>query len=234
MSELYQTITEGSVRDLVNKFYRQVRSDEKLAPIFDAAIGTTDDKWEQHLEKIAMFWSGIMLGIKGFEGNPLQAHKALPAFDGCLFSRWLAIFANTAIETHGIDAATSFIRKAVSIADMMSRDLYDNPVMAPSMPELPANMKYSRTTPPFQAANIPDALRRAHRTAKNVHGRIVMTKGRLLYTIGKVQCHVLSRDNCGIIEPESLHFVTPLDDVEFVVEFYKDPLLSSSQGKSSS
>lgn len=223
MSGLHETITEDSVKHLVKVFYDQIRLDEKLAPVFEAAIGVTDEEWRPHLGKIALFWSGVMLGVKGFDGNPLQAHRALPSFDGLLFSRWLAIFANTAIETHGIVPATDFVRKAVNIADMMSRDLYDQPIMTPAMAALPVHMKHYRTTPAFHAANIPDALRRSHRTAAAVYGRIIVTKGRLLYTIGKRECHILSRDNSGVIEPEKLHFVTPLDDTEFVVEFYKDP-----------
>lgn len=221
MTELHETITVESVGHLVERFYGAVRGDEKLSPVFEAAIGTTDEEWGPHLEKISLFWSGVMLGLKGFDGNPLQAHRALPPFDAGLFSRWLAIFANAAIETHGIVPATAFIRKAAGIADMMSRDLYGKPVAEPPMPVLPAHFRHYRTTPAFHAAAIPDALRRAHRTAAAVYGRIVVAKGRLLYTIGREQCHVLSPGRSGVIEPEAPHFVTPLDDAEFAVEFYK-------------
>ena len=58
--------------------------------------------------------------------------------------------------------------------------------------------------------------------------RIVISKGRLLYTIGKEQCYILTSETAGVIEPEKFHFVTPLDNAEFVVEFYKDPLPLSS------
>lgn len=223
MQEKHETITENSLTELVNSFYASIRQDSMLAPVFEAAIGKTDEEWQPHLELIAKFWSGVMLGVKGYEGNPLQAHKNLPSFDARLFSRWLALFANTALETHSLPEATRLIRKSVSIADMMSRDLYGGALNAPAMPVIPENKQFARATPSFHADSIPDALRRAHKTATGVFGRIVITKGRLLYTIGREQSHVLSPEVCGVIEPETLHFVTPLDDVEFVVEFYKDP-----------
>lgn len=234
MQNKYETITEESAQYLVNSFYAKVRADQKLAPVFEKAIGITTEDWQPHLELISKFWAGIMLGMKGYQGNPLKAHRALPPFDPALFSRWLAIFANTALETHGVDAATAFIRKAVSIAEMMSRDLFGKTISEPPMPCIPSIMQQYRTTPVFQAAKIPDSLRRAHKTAAGVFGRIIVSKGRLLYTIAADESHVLMPEVHGIIEPERLHFVTPLDDAEFVVEFYKDPLLSLSKGTSSS
>lgn len=234
MTEQFEIITEESIGLLVSSFYRRVRDDALLAPVFEKAIGTTDEAWNPHLELIGKFWLAVMLGINGYEGNPLQAHKALPSFDARLFSRWLALFANTAMETHGLVPATTFIRKAVSIANMMVHDLYGSPDIAPEMPVIPDSMKHYRTTPPFQAASIPNTLRRSHKTASGVYGRIVVSKGRLLYTIGNSECHVLSPGLNGTIEPEKLHFVTPLDEAEFVVEFYRDPLLSLSKGTSSS
>lgn len=219
---MHLAITPQSIQTLVTEFYRQVRADELLGPVFNKAIGVTDEEWAPHLEKIGLFWAGVMLGSKGYEGNPLQVHRALPPFDAKLFSRWLALFANTAIETHAIAPATAFIRKAVSIASMMARDLYGGGFDMPPMPNLPDGFAHYRTSPVFRADSIPDALRRAHRTAPATYGRIAVNEGRLLYTIGREQCHVLTSDEAGIIEPEKLHFVTPLDDdTAFAVEFYR-------------
>lgn len=220
---MHEIITEESLKQLVTRFYTAIRQDIVLAPVFEAAIGTTDEDWQPHLELITKFWAGVMMGTKGYEGNPLQAHKNLPPFDALLFSRWLAIFANTALETHSLVPATTLIRKSVSIADMMSRDLYGASLNAPAMPVIPPEKQYYRSTPPFATATIPNALRRAHKTAAGVYGRIVVTKGRLLYTIGREQSHLLTTNHAGVIEPDTLHFVTPLDDAEFVVEFYKEP-----------
>lgn len=230
---MHSGISGESIRVLVEKFYGAVRLDDKLGAVFSAAIGTSDEEWAPHLERITLFWAGIMLGAKGYDGKPLQVHKELPPFDPKFFSRWLALFANTAIETHDIGPATAFIRKAVRIADMMTRDLFGREIEMPPMPAMPDNMQRHRTTPLFMAENIPDALRKTHRTAPGVYGRIVITKGRMLYTIGRKECHVLTSETPGVIEPEKLHFVTPLDDTEFVVEFYKDRL-SLSSGLSSS
>jgi hemoglobin len=37
---MYHTVTEDSIADLVDTFYRQIRGDELLGPIFAGAIGT--------------------------------------------------------------------------------------------------------------------------------------------------------------------------------------------------
>lgn len=222
MADRHETITGDSLKVLVDRFYTSVRQDNLLAPVFAAAIGTTDEEWQPHLELITAFWVAVMLGTGGYTGNPLQAHRKLPPFNALLFGRWLALFANTAHETHSIAPATLLIRKSVSMADAMSRDLYGAALSAPAMPVIPPAKLHYRSTPVFETAGIPDALRRAHKTAAGVFARIVVAKGRLLYTIGNEQTHILTPEHPGVIEPDSPHFVTPLDDVKFTVEFYKE------------
>lgn len=222
MADRHEKITEDSLKELVHRFYADIRQDSLLAPVFDAAIGTTDEEWQPHLELITAFWAAVMLGTGGYTGNPLQAHRKIPPFNALLFGRWLALFANTAHETHSIAPATLLIRKSVSMADAMSRDLYGAALSAPAMPVIPPSKRHYRSTPVFETAGIPDALRRAHKTAAGVFARIVVAQGRLLYTIGREQTHILTASHAGVIEPDTLHFVTPLDDVKFTVEFYKE------------
>ena len=50
-------LSENGLAALVEAFYARVRADAQLGPVFDGAI----DDWPKHLEKLATFWSSIML-----------------------------------------------------------------------------------------------------------------------------------------------------------------------------
>ena len=50
-------MTENQIAMLVDRFYAKVRSDERLGPVFNAAIGD----WPAHLAKLSDFWSSAML-----------------------------------------------------------------------------------------------------------------------------------------------------------------------------
>ena len=50
-------LSEDGLAALVEAFYARVRADAQLGPVFDGAI----DDWPEHLEKLAAFWSSIML-----------------------------------------------------------------------------------------------------------------------------------------------------------------------------
>lgn len=229
----YDAISEDSVRTMVDIFYAYVREDALLAPIFEAAIGTTAEAWAPHLEVLYNFWASVMLNTSRYQGSPLQKHKALPTFPPSLFSRWLALFAKAAIETHSPTAATVFIRKAVNIADNMKRGLYGASAAsdAPPMPCLPETARAYRKTTPFSAENTPAALLQAHRTGADIWGKIVLTSGSLLYTIDGRTAYILTPETGGVIEPGVLHFVTPLDDAVFYVEFYREEEPSSSPAR---
>jgi hemoglobin len=116
-------ITEETIRTLVDTFYTKVLKDPDLAPVFTAAIGTTKEEWQSHLARMYDFWSGVALGTARFNGNPMRAHLQLPPFDPALFDRWLALFAETAHETHEPEAAEHFIARSRRIADNLRRGL---------------------------------------------------------------------------------------------------------------
>lgn len=117
------TITEDTIRTLVDTFYAKVLKDPALAPVFTAAIGTTAEEWQPHLARMYDFWSSIAMGTGRYHGYPMQVHLALPRFDLALFDRWLALFAETARETHESDAAEHFILKSQRIAENLRRGL---------------------------------------------------------------------------------------------------------------
>lgn len=80
------------LKSLVDAFYARVRADIALGPIFNEAIGD----WPEHLEKLAAFWSSVMLTSGRYKGQPVPAHmKHKAQITPELFARWLALWAQT-------------------------------------------------------------------------------------------------------------------------------------------
>lgn len=47
----FETINQESIAKLMEIFYEKVRKDKDLGPIFNNAIGTSDEEWKEHKEK---------------------------------------------------------------------------------------------------------------------------------------------------------------------------------------
>ena len=82
-------LSENGLATLVEAFYARVRADAELGPIFDDAI----DDWPEHLEKLAAFWSSIMLTSGRYKGQPVPAHmkhrdRITPAPQRLRWNRW--------------------------------------------------------------------------------------------------------------------------------------------------
>ena len=87
----------ADIEQLVRAFYRRAATDNVLAPIFEAA----QVDWSVHIPKLVAFWSWQLLGIRGYEGNPLRAHEPLQAatpFGDEHYARWLQLFTETVDE----------------------------------------------------------------------------------------------------------------------------------------
>lgn len=104
-------LDEGTLHDLVHRFYGKVRRDPVLGPIFAARI--TD--WEPHLERMVAFWSSVALMTGRYHGRPVPAHTSLP-IHGAHFDRWLALFRETAHEVCTPAGAVHVIERAERIA----------------------------------------------------------------------------------------------------------------------
>ncbi|MGH1366432.1 MAG: group III truncated hemoglobin [Calditrichia bacterium] len=117
-------ITEETIKTLVDQFYIRVRSDSELGPVFNQALGYSDEEWQPHLERMYSFWSSIMLASRRYHGNPIQKHLNLPAFDRSLFDRWLELFSETANEVHEPEVAQKYIIKGQNIAKNFKQMLY--------------------------------------------------------------------------------------------------------------
>lgn len=90
------------------------------------------------------------------------------------------------------------------------------------MPSLPPKVVAYKRTPVFTNENIPQGLLHNHRTKSGVWGLIQVEHGALQYTINDQGVHLLTPGAPGVVEPEVVHHVTPLEDVSFFVEFYRE------------
>lgn len=84
--------TPDQVRELVADFYRRVRADCLLGPVFAAHV----DDWQHHEQRLVAFWNGLLRGEAGFSGAPLPRHLALPGLRWESFERWLQLFGEAA------------------------------------------------------------------------------------------------------------------------------------------
>lgn len=89
------------------------------------------------------------------------------------------------------------------------------------MPAMPAGAVAYRETRTFDEQTIPDGLKREHRTAAGVWGRLVVESGRLAYTIGE-RTWVLRPGVDGTIAPERAHHVEAVGPVRFKVVFLRE------------
>jgi hemoglobin len=114
-----QPITRAALRELVGRFYAKARLDPDLGPVFEAAV--TD--WDVHLEHLTSFWSAVVLGERGFSGNPLAAHARHPIRPG-MFARWLDLWGETAREVFDAETAAMLSGKAAHVAESLKLGLY--------------------------------------------------------------------------------------------------------------
>ena len=109
-------VTESMIRDLVHRFYAEVRMDPLLGPIFDRAIGGA---WDAHLNKLCDFRSSVLLMTGRFKGTPMAVHVGIPDIGPPHFQRWLDIFERVALEVCPPEAAALFVGKSQMIAQSL-------------------------------------------------------------------------------------------------------------------
>lgn len=108
--------TPESIRRLVDGFYRRVRNDPDLGPIFERVVGQGAGGWPPHLDKMVAFWSAVLLGQPGYGGNPRHAHRQVAEIQPRHFARWLFLFR---LEAHGV-FEDGPAREVVGRAEMMA------------------------------------------------------------------------------------------------------------------
>ncbi|WP_374449074.1 group III truncated hemoglobin [Stella sp.] len=81
------------IRSAVQGFYAEVRRNDLLGALFDAAVAPA--AWPGHLAKMCDFWSATLLRTGRYVGRSLPPHLVIPGVAEVHFRRWLALFEAT-------------------------------------------------------------------------------------------------------------------------------------------
>ena len=111
--EIPEGLDEAMVKAVVDAFYAKARKDDVIGPVFNRVIAEAD--WPDHLDKIASFWSSMLLGTGTYGGRPMPKHMAIPELSDAHFVRWLALFRQTATELCSPEIAELFIERSERI-----------------------------------------------------------------------------------------------------------------------
>lgn len=118
-------IDEAYISLLVDEFYRRIRADETLGPIFEEAIG---DRWDYHLPRMKSFWASVALNAGTYSGQPVPAHKKLSQVERSHFQTWLALFRQTLQDTAPTpEAVDYFMERANRIAESLQLAMFGFP-----------------------------------------------------------------------------------------------------------
>jgi hemoglobin len=107
-------LDESMVRSVVDEFYRRARLDDVVGPIFNRVI--PDEDWPAHLDKIASFWSSMLLGTGTYSGRPMPKHLEIYDLGDQHFERWLALFKETVDLVCPPAVAALFVDRAERVA----------------------------------------------------------------------------------------------------------------------
>ncbi|MGH7094038.1 MAG: group III truncated hemoglobin [Stellaceae bacterium] len=122
----YDEITDTAIATLVTRFYGKARQDAMIGPLFNAVVSD----WDEHFAKLTDFWSSVMLTTGRYRGNPMVAHLKHP-IEPEFFTRWLALWRETAAEVFAPDEALQFCTRAERIAESLKLALFYRPGAAP-------------------------------------------------------------------------------------------------------
>jgi len=125
---MFDSLSEEQIAGLLDLFYRRVRADPELGPVFARAIA--DEEWAAHISNIQDFWSAVMLKSGCYKGNPFQVHKEVDGISPELFRRWLALFDAACRDVLPPDLAEAMHGRAVQIADSLKAGLFFRPAAA--------------------------------------------------------------------------------------------------------
>lgn len=215
-------IDEACLPALLERFYGRVREDAEIGPVFNAVV----EDWTEHLERLAAFWSSVMLTTGRYKGNPMMKHlvhaeRITPA----MFQRWLGLWAQTTEEMLGPAGAAAMQAKAQRISESLQLAIRFRTPAQDEAVEAAASegaSKPYKSTPVFDAETLPAALRSAHSTKPGVWGVIRVLEGAVCYHVedGSAPPALLTPATPGLIHPEQLHHVEPVGAMRMQVEFY--------------
>ncbi len=111
--------TTADIKKLVDSFYRKVKSDEVIGPIFQDELNF---KWDSHIPVMYRFWESILLGSQTYSGNPMLVHITLhqrTPLTESHFTRWLKLWQETVEDLFEGEKATEAVTRAKAIASLI-------------------------------------------------------------------------------------------------------------------
>ena len=117
-------MTDADLQRLVDTFYARVRQDDRIGPVFNAAV----DDWPEHLERLGAFWSSVMRTTGRYKGSPLAAHMPhAQAIEPRMFDRWLELFRETVRQRFAGERADHIVRCAEDMANVIHSKVHAIP-----------------------------------------------------------------------------------------------------------
>lgn len=112
---------------LVNTFYKKVRKNALIGPIFNSQI----DNWPEHLEKLTDFWETNLLFERKYKGNPLLAHQLVDeksnfSVEQIHFGTWLNLWYATIDDLFEGENAATAKRRARKMSTFMFLKIFEN------------------------------------------------------------------------------------------------------------
>lgn len=118
--------TREDVYLLVSSFYKKVRVNEVLGPIFNATI----KDWDAHLQHLTTFWESSLFLKTRYTGNPLEAHvKVDQANNNSVtelhFGIWLNLWFETIDDLFEGDYAENAKRRARKMGTFLYLKIFE-------------------------------------------------------------------------------------------------------------
>ncbi|HMB04520.1 MAG TPA: group III truncated hemoglobin [Isosphaeraceae bacterium] len=112
-------VTEDRIRAVVVEFYRRVRRDVRLGPVFEAHVGA----WGAHLARMTDFWSAALLRTGRYSGRPVERHREIDGLSAGHFDRWVELFEDTVRDLCPPREAEAFLVRARRMREGMTKVL---------------------------------------------------------------------------------------------------------------
>lgn len=125
-------VTAADIDRVVADFYAAIRMHPGLGPVFASHV--TD--WPAHEARIASFWRNAILMERGYDGNPLQVHRAAGNVRPGMFSPWLALFDSTLTRNLPPDTAAQWSALAHRIGEGLRYGVVEPTTDAQGVPKL--------------------------------------------------------------------------------------------------
>ena len=118
--------SKEDITTLVHTFYKDVREEELLGPIFNSMI----KDWDEHLNILVDFWETNLFFVKKYKGNPLQKHVEVDQFHGNTinelhFGTWLNLWYKTIDHLFEGDTAQLAKNRARNMSTFMNLQIFE-------------------------------------------------------------------------------------------------------------